>query len=161
MIEPSAKQGNKEMNNSLTATDREAMPAIFAAVMADEGASKGDIQRVTGCPEYRVRKVLGELRKQGKLSHVPGLNGLETRWYSPEKAAVVRKELDRIAEKKKRARKLLYSRNYNEWVRSEKNRGIVDAPDDWPIERSTALVNDPLPFICTAPASVFAWASSL
>ena len=149
------------MRNSLTATDREALPAIFAAVLADEGATRGDIQRVTGCPNYRVRKVLCELRKQGRLSHVAGVNGRETRWYSPEKAAVVRREFDRISAKNRRDSKVIYARNYNQRMRIEKMTSIIDDFDDWPIERRAASVCDPLPFVCNAPSSIFRLAASL
>lgn len=139
------------MSHYLTATDRAALPGILAAVLADPGATMDDLQRTLGHPDYRLRKVLAVLRRNGKLGMVRSASA-PARWYAPAEAMVIRAQVEREARRKRKERNRIYSSHFNAKLRA----GMLDddGDDGLPIRRRVDP-HAPLPFVCRAPASVF------
>ena len=139
------------MRHDLTATDREALPGILAAVLEWPGTTNDEIQQALGHPEYRVRKVLSALRRKGLVCLVR-TSSTVARWYPPAEAVVIRAQLEREARRKRKERNRIYSAHFNAKLRA----GLLDddGDDGLPIRRS-ADPRAPLPFVCLAPPSVF------
>lgn len=145
------------MTKKLTATDREAMPSILAAVLADPGLSNADLQHLLRHPEYRVRRVLTALRRQGKVGLVRFGPTQLPRWYPPGQAMVIRAKFEAEAADKRRERNRMWSRRHTALVKA----GQLDDRDDGRPIRRRVDAHAPLPFVCLAPASVFHLGSEL
>lgn len=134
------------MRHDLTATDREALPGILRAVLEWPGTTNDELQSMLGHPEYRVRKVLSALRRQGLVGLVR-TSSTVARWYPPAEAVVIRAKIEREARRKRKESNRLYN--------ARMRAGLLDDNDDGlPIRRS-ADPRAPLPFVCVAPPSVF------
>lgn len=139
------------MTQRYTAADREAAPGILAAILADPGLSNPDLQQLLRHPQYRVRRVLSVLHRQGKVGIVRFGPQQVVRWYPPGQAKVVRAQLEVEAAEKRRERNRKYNRRHYAAVQA----GELDDRDDGkPIQRR-GDAHAPLPFVCRAPASVF------
>lgn len=139
------------MTQRYTAADREAAPGILACILADPGQSNADLQQLLRAPEYRVKRVLTHLRRQGKVGLVRHGPTLKPRWYPPEQARALLNQYAAEALEKKRERNRKYSRKHAAAVRA----GELDDRDDGRPIRRRGDAHAPLPFECRAPASVF------
>lgn len=140
------------MRHDLTATDREALPGILAAVLEWPGTTNDELQQLLGHPQYRVRKVLAVLRRDGKLGLVRSASA-PARWYPPAEAMVIRSAVEREAARKRRERNRVYSSRFNDKLRA----GLLDDDDDdegLPVRR-IADAREPLPWRVNAVPSVF------
>jgi hypothetical protein len=141
------------MKSTLTCTDRAAIPAVLAAIQAQPGITKAQIESGTGIVAFRVKKVLTELVGTRRIAVVRTFDGAH--WWpvslasdAKKRARAEAKERRRIGCNAARAKLRLEAGSR----RTQERQTVEDV--EQPAIR-WAGPSDPLPFVCRAPASVF------
>lgn len=142
---------------TLSSTDRAAQERILAAVADKPGSTQVQLAEVVGEPEYRVRRVLS-IAKRAEIVGFIRIGGRTPTWWPVEMLQQAKADAKQAVEQAQREQRRAYANARWDRVRAE----LAESPElpPRPIRRQ-ADPAAPLPFVCTAPASVFHLAASL
>lgn len=135
----------------LYSVDLAAVPAVVAALRANPGSSQVELVRATGMPDYRVKRCLTVAKRDG-LAGVIRRGSRAARWWPADMMAEAKARIEAEVSVRERVERQAYAAARWQRIQGE----LRGAPEltDGPIRRK-ASAWAPLPFVCTAPASVF------